>query len=148
MSAANDIAKAIATRLATIRTAAGYASEMGARVLRGRKRLDASHLPCAVIVEMGVEILDQRTGAVKVAHKMALEGHSACDANNPNDTGHDLIADIKKAVFSEKLTYGDDLKAIAVKYVGHSIAPREDGLEVVSALVEITVEYFENLANP
>jgi len=148
MSVANDIALAVSTRIATITIANGYNTDIGLKVMRGRKRLDEKSLPCAVIVERDDKILDSRPSQVKISQPFIVEGHTACDADNPNDAGHKIIADIKKAIFATKLKYGTDGQVITVNYTGKSIAPREDGMSVVAAAVEITVEFVEILANP
>jgi hypothetical protein len=148
MSVANDIAMSVADRIGGITKANGFATDIGLKVMRGRRRLDEKSLPCSVIVEREDKVLDNRPGQVKLAQPIIIEGHAACDADNPNDVGHQIIADIKKAVFASKLTYGTDQRVIIVNYVGRSIAPREDGVAVVSAAVEVSVEFVENLAAP
>lgn len=152
MSTANDIALAISARIAQITTANGYATNIGARVLRGRRRLDPSMMPCAVIIERDDAVADfqpsNRDPRAKVRQPYILEGHTECDPDNPNDAGHLIIADIKRAIFSEEIRFGADQKVIQVRYVGRTIAPREDGVTVVAAAVEISVEYVEHLATP
>ncbi len=151
MSTANDIALAVSARLATISVANGYNTDIGLKSYRGRKRLDKTHMPCTVLIERD----DQPTGQslqklpqVKVKQKYVLEGHAFCNADNPNDMGHKIIADLKKAIWSNPFTYGADQRAITLMYEGKSIAPREDGIDVVAAAVEISVEFVEYLSNP
>jgi len=151
MSIANDIAIAITTRLQGITTAGGYTTNIGLKVMRGRKRLDESHLPCIVIIERPDKPdkqSGQRDPSVKVTQNYVLEGHAACDPDNPNDTGHEIIADLKKAIWKEKITYGMAQRVIAVNYEGKTISAREDGIAVVSAAIEISVEFAEQLSNP
>lgn len=149
MSDANDIALAVSARLLTITPANGFQTNIGQKVMRGRKRLDESSLPCAVLIERDDKVLDQgRNTKVKLSQPFILEGHAVCDADNPNDVGHKIIADIKKAIFGEPILYGTTKQPYQIKYVGRSIAPREDGIAVVSAAVEIAVEYVEELSNP
>lgn len=153
MSQANDIAEAIATRLATITVVNDYATDIGGKILRGRRRLDKTHLPCAVIIERDDEVKNEqviagRTHQAKVAYKLILEGHAACDADNPNVVGHQIVADIKKAIFSTPITYGTKDAVLGIHYAGRSIAPREDGTDVVAAAVEVFIEFVETLANP
>lgn len=153
MSQANDIAEAIATRLATITTVNGYATNIGGKVLRGRRRLDKSHLPCAVVIERDDEVkaeqvLAKRVHQAKVACRLLLEGHAECDADNPNVVGHQIIADIKKAIFGSVISYGSDDAVLGIHYAGRSIAPREDGTDVVAAAVEVMLEFVETLSDP
>lgn len=150
MSIANDIALAVSARLAGITKANGYQTDIGLRVMRGRKRLEESHLPCAVIIERPDKPdrqSGQRDPSVKVTQNFVIEGHAACDPDNPNDVGHQIVTDIKKAIWHEKMTYGTDKKLIAINYEGKTIGPREDGIAVVAAAVEISVEFVESLSN-
>ena len=151
MSTANDIAIAVTARLQDITTTNGYQTNIGLRVMRGRKRLEESHLPCAVIIERPDKAdrqSGQRDPSVKVTQNFVIEGHAVCDADNPNDVGHQMVADIKRAIWHEKLTYGATQKVIAVNYEGKTLGPREDGISVASAAVEISVEFVESLASP
>lgn len=151
MSIANDVALAVFARVQNITIANGYATDVGLKVMRGRKRLDESHLPCIVLIERpdAPEKQNmQRDPLVKVNQKYVIEGHAACDPDNPNDVGHQIITDIKKAIWKEKLTFGTDQKVYTVMYEGKTISPREDGIAVVSAAVEISVDFVECLSNP
>jgi hypothetical protein len=148
MSIANDIAMALHARLSEITTANGFETNAGSRVLRGRRRLDQSKLPCCVIIELPDSVKDQQTRRVSITAPYVLEAHAQCDPDNPNDVGHKLVADIKRAVFSAPLKYGDDKPLLALKYVRRTIAPRDDGTDVVAVAVEVSAEYVEQLANP
>ena len=148
MSVANDIAVAISDRVATINVANGYETDIGLRVFRGRKRLDKTHLPCIVIIERDDTVSDSRPTQAKVSQPFVIEGHMVCDPDNPNDTAHKIIADIKQAIFATNITYGEGKPLLPVKYAGKSIAPRDDGIEIVSAAVEITVDYVDSLRAP
>lgn len=152
MSHANDIALILSSRLQAITVANGYQTDIGLKVMRGRKRLDASHLPCAVLVEKDDKVNSMSNGPrarkAKITQPFVLEGHATCDPDNPNDTGHKIIADIKRAMFSTTMPQGRDGLVYTLDYVGRSIAPREDGIDVVSAAVEVSVEYIETLGEP
>lgn len=146
MSKAKDIAAEISTRLASITKAGGYLTDIGAKVLRGRRKLDEGQIPCVVVVEGDDVVEDRRTDVVKVGKMFYIEGHAPCDPDQPNDTGHDILADIKKAIFS-----GDPRLAglaIDVEYHGGTIQAREDGLGIVAAGVDIQVKYVESPASP
>ena len=148
MSDANDIALAVSARIGVISKANGYGSDIGLRVMRGRRRINPEQLPCAVIIERDDQPEDQSLGKVKVTTRFIIEGHDKCDPDNPNDRGHELIADIKRAVFHDmRLLYGQN-RAIRLQYRGRSIAPREDGIDVVSAAVEVSVSFVEDLSKP
>lgn len=146
MSTASTIALAITDRIQQITTANGYQTNIGGRAYRGKLRLDESQMPCVVIIELPGESSSAQTAACKTTAGYLIEGHSDCDPENPNDVGHLIIADLKKAIFSGDLTFYK--KAIACRYVGCTIEPRTDGLSLVSANIEIAIDYVENLASP
>lgn len=149
MSLAATLAETILDRLRTITVLNGYNTNIGAKVFAGRRRLDQSHLPCAVLIERDDDVLDQsRAHDVKLSQKYVVEGHANCDPDNPNDAGHLLVADLKRALFTGKFLVEGIPAAIQIKYRGRSVAPREDGLNVVSASVEFAIEYVESLSNP
>ena len=149
MSKASDIAAAIKARLQTIKVASGFETDIGLRVYAGRRRIDEGQLPCTVLIERDDDPVDQnRNCDVKLTQKYIAEGHCVCDPDNPNDAGHDMIADLKKAIFTGKFTAPGTATILFVKYRGRNIAPREDGLKIVSASVEFSVDYVEDLSNP
>ncbi len=146
MTHARDIALALDTRLRGIAPAAGYRTPMGERVYRGRRRLNEEHIPCIVLIESDDEPQDHRPGRVKLAQRYLIEGHTPCDPDNPNDAAHDILSDLKRAIFAGDDTLGGLVRTL--KYLGRSIEPREDGLSLVSASIEIEVDYIEDLSNP
>lgn len=147
MSTADKIAAELAARLAQITIANGYQTDIGLRVYDGRRNLDESHMPCVVMVEDDDDPATMQAPNSKTAMPWLIEGHAACDPDNPNAAGRKIVADLKKAVFSGDLTFGDK-RAVACRYGGRSIAPRTDGLALVSASVTIVVDVVENLAAP
>lgn len=146
---AEDIAGELNTRMLTITKAQGAETDVGTTVLRGRRKLDDDHIPCVVIVEgldsptMGPS---KRSPGVKLRQGYVLVAYDKCDPNHPNDKAHAMIRDLKRAVFSDGATLGEQV--IGVEYVGRDIGPRGDGVSIVSATVEIVVEYEESLQNP
>lgn len=146
MSTASEIAVAIADRIASITLVNGYATPIGTRVYRGKRRLDESAIPCAVIFEGDDAPADEQRSKAKIEAHFIIEGFTQCDPDNPNDAAHLVIADLKKAVFGGDLSFGGKVRD--VRYLGRTIQPREDGMSTVAASVEITVTYVENLASP
>lgn len=150
MSQAQEISNLFAGRLASIREADGYLTDIGVRVYRGRRRLDPDLIPCVVLIEGEDNVLAQtfsvRQKEAKLGQRYIFEGHTACDPDNPNDAAHDILADLKRAIFG-----GDqyDARQIrALRYIGRTIQPREDGTELVAASIEIEIEFVETLDNP
>lgn len=153
MTIANDVAVELSNRLKSIKVADGFQTDIGLTSFRGRRRLSEEQMPCSVLVERPDEVDNQSTNKAKIKHRYVLEGHMACDPDNPNDTGHKIIGDIKRAVFSGNVNLAgrltaNNLKTLSLDYAGSSIAPREDGLSIVSASVEVAVSYVEELSNP
>lgn len=146
MSTASIIAAELTARLQQISPANGYLTEIGARVYRGKLRLDESHMPCVVIVEGEDTSASAQAARCKTEATYLLEGHAACDPDHPNDMAHLIVADLKRAIFAGDLSFGR--RAIACRYVGRDISPRTDGLALVSAHIEIAIEFVENLASP
>ncbi len=140
----DELAVAIKARIQGISVANGYRTDIGLRVFDGRRRLDEGSLPCAVIVEEDDEPAGQQRANAKVVARFAVEGVASCDPDNPNVVGRDIVADIKRALWSGDLTFGN--RAIAFEYGGRTIAPREDGLDQVSAAVTFSVTFAESLA--
>lgn len=152
---ARDIALHLTELLAGITEANGYETNIGAHVYRGKRKIDDSHVPCAVLLE-GEDKPGGTQGAAsqQVTQSYVLGGYAPCNADQPNDTAHQIIADIKKAVFSiqnptraEEIsgstTFGGRVKSVV--YRGRDIGPRTDGVAIVFAVVHIDVVFVEQL---
>jgi len=154
MSTAETLATTLATTLGQVLTTNGYITNLGAKVFRGRRNLNETHIPCIVIIEGNDRVTDEARSAprigerkkmVKLAQRYTLEGHLVCDADHPNDAAHDSTADMKKCIFADVTLNG---AVRDIKYVGRTISAREDGIEVVAGAIEIELEYTEDLSNP
>ena len=130
MSIEDKIAAELAARVAQISIANGYRTDIGQQVFDGRRHLDETHMPCTVIFADD----DDPAGA-------------QCDPDHPNVVGRKIVSDLKKAVFSGDLTFGDK-RAVACRYGGRSSSPRPDGLALISANIVVVVDVVENLAAP
>lgn len=150
MSKASDIAEELDRRVARIRNGTdNYETDIGKRILRGRLKFDDSLTPCTVLVEDEdnvVERIPHNSDKVKLEQTYFLEGHAECDPDNPNDLAHQMIADLKRAVFGGEPKLGG--LAVEVLYLGRTIVPREDGAGLVAASIEIAVSFVEQLSAP
>lgn len=146
MSTASTLATAISNRLKEITIANGYATDIGLRSFRGRRSLTENHMPCSVLVEGDDMPTSQALKGVVIRQTYAIEGHDACDANNPNDKAHLILGDIKRCIFGGDTEFGGLVKQVF--YKGRNIQPREDGQAVVSASIVIEVQFVEDLTNP
>ena len=145
---ASEVAGAIATRITQIKVVDGYETDIGLRVFRGRRNVDESAVPCAVLIE-GTDTPTDRPGrlpSVSIRQRFVIAAYVPCDANNPNDAAHAAIRDVKRAIFAGDATLGS--KVLRVMYAGRDIGPRADGVPVVFVTIEIDVEYVEDLTNP
>jgi hypothetical protein len=156
MSKAHQIALAVFERLQTIRRAAGYRTDLGARLYRGRTSISDETLPAAVITQGEDEIEAQA-----VTHKKSTGNEVICNVllpmsidivapaehpDHPDDTAHAFVADIKRAVFSGDLTWGG--LATHTRYMGRLFNPPEPGSNLITARVNIRIGYIEDLAKP
>lgn len=142
----HEVAVALSGRIAGIKPANGFQTDIGAQVFRGKLRLSDTDVPCAIIMEKDDSPMQQQGVKIKNRCPFLIEGHAACDPDHPNDTGHKIVSDIKKAIWGDKSALHPSVKEI--RYVGRSLSPREDGFAQVSAVVEIEIELIEQLDNP
>lgn len=146
MSLAKAISIELTGRLAAIRLTGGTLTDAGARVFRGKRRLDDTNIPCCVIVEGEDSVADQGGKSVKLRQRYIVEAHDHCDPDHPNDKAHDLLVDLKRAVFTGDKTMGR--KILSIEYVGRTIGAREDGVGITFAALLFDVVYAENLTEP
>lgn len=147
---ATQIAAEIEARIAQIRVANGYETDIGATVYRGKIAVNDDDVPCCSIIE-GLDTVEGtpgRSSQWKISQAYALVGYAQCDPAHPNDTAHAVIRDLKRAIFKTDgkadATFGR--KVLQVEYSGRNIGPRADGMSIVMGIVEISVQYVESLA--
>lgn len=148
LQSAEDIALEISARMATITEANDYETNIGSTVYRGKRKVEDDATPCSVLVE-GADTVTDRPGklpSAAISQAYVLGGYKACDPDNPNDAAHAMIRDLKKAMFRDGGNFGGKVRK--VDYRGRDIGPRTDGVAIVFALIEIAVEYVEDLTNP
>jgi hypothetical protein len=148
MSTASTLEENLAARVATISVANGYLTDIGARVFRGKLKLDPSEFPCTVAVAGDNNVMDGKRRQVKVSQRYIFEGHDVCDPDQPNAKAHQIIADLKKAFFAGDLTFGGIMRPDDLQYVGSTIGTREDGANLVAASIEVDCIFVEELDNP
>jgi|GEM_PF-1379828 len=153
---ARDIALHISGLLEKITQANGYETDIGLKVFRGKLKIDDDIPPCVAVMEAD-EVLGGTQGPTsqQVTQHYAIVGYARCDPDYPNDTAHQMISDIKRALFrlpddatrheqvSGTRRFGGRVKA--VQYQGRSIGPRADGRAIVFVNVHISVTYVEQL---
>lgn len=148
LNSASDVALAVAARVAGITIANGFNTDIGLKTMRGRRRIDDSQVPCAVIAE-GLDVVTKGPGrfsANEIAQTYVLIAYHACHPDHPNDKAHEVIKDLKRAIFKDGTTLDGSVKR--VEYIGRDIGPRGDGVSIVCCSIEIVVHFVEDLANP
>lgn len=144
----SEIAEYLTEVLSQITRANGYHTDIGQRVLRGRRKIDDSYLPCVVIIEGE----DKTTGEADSRMEIAVDqdyvfgGYAHCDPDNPNDVGHLIVKDIKKALWNRAVHSGNLGRRVRTfKYMGKDIGPRADGEPMVFAVVHAQARFAEAL---
>jgi len=142
MSKANTIAAALAARLKLIRKAAGYHTNAGAVVYRGKQQLPEDIADCITLFE-GEEDAQQPKGepytVIAVQHFYA-EGQTQCDPDNPDLAGHALVEDLLRALFTGDAKL-DGLLSGPLTYTGRVIQPRLDGQNLVIVQIKLDATY-------
>lgn len=148
INSASGVAIELSTRLAKITIANGFNTDIGLRVMRGRRRIDDSHVPCIAIAEGMDHVIPGpgRFANAEIEQAYHFLAYDVCHPDHPNDKAHLIIKDLKRAVFSDGATLGGQVKK--VDYKGRDIGPRGDGVGIVCASIEIVVKFVEDLANP
>lgn len=149
LAKAGEIADAFQARLAAIRTANGCETDIGARVFQGRRAVDESVIPCAVIIE-GNDVPTQQPGLrmthVSIVQRFVVAAYVACNPDDPNVAAHAAIRDIKRAFFTGEPLLKNTVRKVT--YRGRDIGPRADGAPFVYVQVDLDLEFVEDLANP
>lgn len=149
ITTAQGISNEIATRVLALTTNPLTETEIATRVFRGRRKIDDSHVPCVAVIE-GLDTPKQgesmRRATSQTRQTYVLVGYHKCDPDHPNDVGHAIIRDLKRAIFFDGTTLNEQVKR--VEYLGKDIGPRADGASIVSASIEFAVEFVEDLASP
>lgn len=144
------LANKLSDKLAQITTANGFRTNIGERVYRGRRNLDTTNIPCVTIYEGEDRVEGEAMREVTISQLYVLEGHAACDVNHPNDRAHEIIADLKEALFKGVTVTTRPLDGLAKKltYKNRIISPREDGQAFITGAVIIEVFFVEDLTSP
>lgn len=150
MSTAKTIAQRLTARLQAITQANGYRTDLGLCVYRGRLAIDEDTPQSVTVAELDEAALQKpgrRSALCKLTQRYAIEALSLCDPDHPNDTAHDLIHDMQRAIFGP-LDPSLGGAAMDLRYLTRRINPRDFGTTRVLAAIEIEVDYVEDLTAP
>lgn len=153
LTRARDVAAEIKRRLALVRIANGFETDMGAFISSGNRSTDVSHAPCCVLVE-GADHPGSQTpssGNITLTQDYVVAAILACDIDHPNDTAHKALSDLKRVMFTSadglpNTTFDRQVKQVT--YRARDIQPRTDGKAFVVTVFEFSVEYAEKLYAP
>lgn len=153
LTRAEDVALEIQRRLKLVLVSNGAETNLGAFVSRGNRFIDITSAPCSILIEGADHVQDQTSssGNMVVRQDYVIAAILACDIDNPNDTAHRALRDLKKAMFrsadgTPNSTFDRQVKQVT--YRGRDIQPRADGKAFVVTVFEISVEYPEKLYAP
>jgi hypothetical protein len=148
-----QIGAIIKARIESCTVANGAETDLGVKVYRGRRSIDDTMMPCASLIEAEespVQADGRRRADVKVETRVSAHAFVPCDPNDPNLAAHAAIRDLKRALFSTNgqadTTLGGAVEQL--RYLGSDIGTRADGAAFVTAIVDVAVTHFENLASP
>ena len=148
---AKELGIFIAARLAGITKTNGFRTDIGGRVYRGRRNIEARFAtPALVLIEGEDRIVDSNPSSAVIVQEFACSAYLQCDPDNPNDAAHDAIHDIKRALFTvvrpaNSANFEGAVKK--VEYKGKQIGARADGEAVVQAVVHFDVTFAETLTD-
>lgn len=149
-TSAEEVAGEILARMAAIRIANGYETEIGTTVFDGRIAVNDQDVPCVSVIEGTDNVLSTpgRAALWKVEQTYSLVGYAPCDPASPNVTARAIIRDLKRAIFKSNgkadATFAG--KVLEIHYKGRNVGPRADGVAIVMSIVEIAVVYAESLS--
>lgn len=153
MTNADELSEMLIAKLRRIVKSQGYRTDIGKTVFEGRRDVPEESIPCTIMVESDDRPLDDETKSqgmptkVKVSSHYIFEGLAfAADINKPNVTARAMVKDLKRAIFAT-----DDVlrrKISAMRYAGRGISVRQDGTTIVSAYIEIDIDFVEDMQAP
>lgn len=148
----SEVSAEVERRIRTLTIEQGAETNLAAQVFRGRRVIDFDMIPCAVLIEAEDTPSGQSAPVttIELTQRYAVMAYVPCDPLHPNDAAHAAIRDIKRAVWRTAgrpdVRFGGLVRR--VRYVGKDIGPRADGEAYVCAVVELDVEFAEDLSNP
>ncbi|MFH0995794.1 MAG: hypothetical protein V1844_09900 [Pseudomonadota bacterium] len=139
------IISAFEAAMAVVTLANGYHSDAGANIIRARKNLDPSELPCIVIwpgMETGII---EEYGVQKCSMRLGVEAHALFGTENPSVTSEWILGDLIKAVFSQTVTALAD----EIQYESGGTDSYPDAGEIaIGVKLNLVIKYHYLIGNP
>lgn len=144
------------TRAAGITAPGGYNTNIGAKVLRARKKVDPSEVP-AVVIFPGTETSEAKYGQNACKMTMRIEGIAKFGATDPSVVSEWILADLKKCFLAPENSLTspatgwartpDYIDSIVYTQGGSEDAP-EDGQITIGAFAAFDVSYTTKVNDP
>lgn len=153
LKTSEEVSIEVADRMSAILLTNSCETDIGIKMFKGRRKISDDQVPCVVLIEGEDNVTDlsgRTLTDARLSQRYALVGYDVCDADDPNVKAHAIIRDLKRAIYRTAGQPSGNLGGVvrAVRYRGRDIGPRADGVAIVMALIEIDVEFSEDLANP
>lgn len=151
MTKAYTLLTSLVPRLQAIRSANGYTSEAGRSVLLGPIPKQAGEdYPFIRLHEIGAS--SESAVPFRPTAKLRVDFMAEAYAKQPSAaqimaTAHDLIGDLKKALFGD-VTRDLNGQALMAQLEGYSVQPPEDGGDVVVAQVRGSFTFTDHFDAP
>lgn len=127
-----------------ITVANGYHSDAGMNVIRCRKSLDPSELPC-VVLWPGLEIAERADyGETFYSMRMGIEYHDLLRGENPSVMVEMMLGDLIQSVFSAKILHVDSI----IYESGGADSYPDTGETSVACKINLKVNYNYLFGNP
>jgi len=139
------------TRLADIQVANGYHTDAGSNVFLGRTYLDQAKVP-AVTVRPGEDegTVEDQGGLYQETVSYEIHGICHADPDRPFEKGHQLAADIRRAIYRARSVDYEDLGGAAARVEpgGTVVSEAAAGSGFCEVTVALTITYTERFGEP
>lgn len=131
--------------ISVVTLANGFHSDAGKNIVRCRKSLDPSELPCMVIWP-GTETGERREyGNQYCTMKLGIEAHCLFGNDNPSVVSEHLLGDMIQAVFGEQIiSIADDIQYES----GGTDSYPDAGDVAVGVKINLNIKYNYLIGNP
>lgn len=145
MTRRKTIIEEIKAVLEAILISNGYITDLGNNVFLDKSEIsETTSFPALNINEtVDVVVSGEESKWPTLSLPINIEGFALCQPSTANEKAHELIGDIKKAVFSHTAVDYNE-----IFYVSSEIGQRESGSGLVSVNVSINIIYKENINAP
>lgn len=145
------IVAAIVTRMRTILTANGYATNIGSNVYDWRTQFHEDELPAVSVCDLTAETVtpDGVSNPRRVAHLLGVQIRIHAVRDETPDNIRRMIADVTRAIGTDDRWHSGGVGlAMTTRPVRDGFLIPQDSFEVIGGFVEIEVSYLTEKWNP